>query len=147
MGYRKANIKLAKAFLKRAEGDLRSAKILLDAGEFPDSIYHSQQCSEKAIKALLVMENKFVRQHIVSGIFKEVIENFAEKWKEKLIEILPDIESLEIHWILPRYPEPFGEEIWNPEEEYSEKDAKEAFAKAERILKILKAFLKENYKI
>ncbi|KAA0014074.1 MAG: HEPN domain-containing protein, partial [Thermoplasmata archaeon] len=40
-----------------------------------------------------------------------------------------------------RYPFISEEEIWNPLEEYEEKDAKEALKKAKEILKIVKKFL------
>jgi HEPN domain-containing protein len=48
------------AFLLRAKADLKSAKDLLEADDFPDAALHAQQCAEKAIKALLVVENRRV---------------------------------------------------------------------------------------
>jgi len=114
MGDSEADIKLAKAFARRAELDLKSAKVLLDAGIYADSVYHAQQSVEKIVKALLILENKFVRTHFVSSIFERVIRKFEEKWRKRLEELIPIIVRLEENWVLPRYPEPFGEEIWDP---------------------------------
>jgi HEPN domain-containing protein len=134
--------KLAKAFLLRAKADLKSAKDLLEADDFPDATLHAQQCVEKAIKALLVIENRFVSRHIVSDIFSEVMEELK---LEELENVLDYCRELERHWIRHRYPFPEMGDIWNPLEEYKEEDANEAIEKAEFVFERLKALIEERY--
>ena len=141
------NIKYAKLFIKRAEEDLEVSKVLLKTNHYPDSVYHSQQCVEKAVKAILILNGVIFRRHIVSGVFRNVIYemNIEDSWKEKLLNLIPKIESLEEHWVLPRYPEPYFGELWNPLEEYTKEDAEECLKDAEKVLKVIKEFLKEKY--
>ncbi|EHP88517.1 HEPN domain-containing protein [Methanotorris formicicus] len=147
MGDSEFNIKYAKLFIKRAEEDLEVANVLLKTNHYPDSIYHSQQCAEKAVKSILILNNVIVRRHIVSGIFRDVIYriDIEESWKEKLLYLIPKIESLEEHWVMPRYPEPYFGEFWNPLDEYTKEDAEECIKNAEEVLKVVKGFLKEKY--
>jgi HEPN domain-containing protein len=140
------NLEYAKLFIKRAEMDLKSAKVLLDNDIYPDSIYHSQQCIEKAVKAVLVLNDMVIRKHIVSAIFKKVVRKLSDEvWKEKLLNLISKIEKLEEHWVLPRYPEPIGDEIWNPLDNYTKEDAEECLKDAEEVLNVIKEFLKEKY--
>ena len=136
------NIKYAKLFIKRAEEDLEVSKVLLKTNHYPDSVYHSQQCVEKAVKAVLILNGVIFRRHNVSGVFRNVIYemNIEDSWKEKLLNLIPKIESLEEHWVLPRYPEPYFGELWNPLEEYTKEDA-------ENVLKVIKEFLKDKYNL
>ncbi len=147
MGDSGFNLEYAKLFIKRAEMDLKSAKILLDNDIYPDSIYHSQQCAEKAVKAVLVLNNVIIRKHVVSGVFMNIIYemNIENSWKDRLLNLIPKIESLEEHWVMPRYPEPYFGGLWNPLEEYTKKDAEECLKDAEDVLKVIKEFLKKKY--
>ena len=45
-------------WLFKAEHDLESAKGLFNLGLFDTAIYHTQQCSEKVLKAYLVFKNQ-----------------------------------------------------------------------------------------
>ena len=109
------DINLIKAFANKSRNDLKSAELLLDSGNYADAAYHAQQCSKKIIKCVLIIGNKFARTHLVSGILEGVIEGVNdEKWVTALKELIPDVIELEEHWILPRYPEPSGEDIWDP---------------------------------
>ncbi|OQX22107.1 MAG: hypothetical protein BWK75_01580 [Candidatus Altiarchaeales archaeon A3] len=75
------DINLIKAFANKSRNDLKSAELLHDSGNYADAAYHAQQCSEKIIKCVLIMGNKFARTHFVSGILGSVIEDVKdEKW-------------------------------------------------------------------
>jgi len=147
MENRRFNIKYAKLFIKRAKEDLEVAKVLLETNHYPDAVYHSQQCAEKAIKAILVLNNVVIRRHIVSGVFRNIIYGMKieESWRGKLLHLIPKIESLEEHWVMPRYPEPYFGEFWNPLDEYTKEDAEECLKNAEEVLEVVKDFLKEEY--
>lgn len=49
-----------KEWLQKADEDLKSAKILLENNIIQTSLYHSQQCAEKTVKAILVKFNQIV---------------------------------------------------------------------------------------
>jgi len=61
--------------------------------------------------------------------------------------LVPDLVDLEEHWILPRCPEPYGDDIWNPIDYYTEDVAKGAINKAEKVLNIITKFIREYYNI
>ena len=86
-----------------------------------------------------------IKTHYVSRLLIEILDEFDEYWKEKFNNLLPTISELEKHWVLPRYPEPMGEEIWNPLDNYTKEDAEECLKDAEKVLKVIKEFLKEKY--
>ena len=142
------DINLAKAFVQRAKADMRSAEALLNSGSYADSAYHAQQCAEKMVKSLLILENQFLRTHIVSGPLEDIIDNIDDKeWKINIQDIVPLLEDLERHWNLPRYPEIDKGEIWNPVEEYKPEDARDAIEKAKLVLETLTKFIEEYYHI
>lgn len=147
MENRSTNLKLAEAFAEKAKSDLHSARSLLKSGDYADSAYHSQQCAEKIVKAVLILSNKFVRTHIVSALFREVIENLETKYKNELKELIPKIEELEEHGVLSRYPEPRGEEVWDPTKEYTAETAADAMEKSELVFRTVSNFLREEYTI
>lgn len=134
-------IKLAGLFYKRSKVDLGVAEELLKSEYWSDSAYHSQQAGEKAVKAILALQDVIVRDHILSGTFGRLINN-------RDIEIR--LKSLERHWIKPRYPLPPrtpDEDFWDPTESYSKEIAKDALEKAKFILNWAENYAKERYNI
>ncbi|MFQ6052459.1 MAG: HEPN domain-containing protein [Candidatus Hydrothermarchaeota archaeon] len=121
MGPSEDDIGLAKVFVRRANADLDSAIILLEHGNYADSVYHSQQSAEKMVKSILILENLFVRDHLVSSVFAEIVSR-----EKKLNRVLEYLEDLEKHWIRTRYPFLSKGKIWDPLEEYERKDAEDA---------------------
>ena len=140
-------VNLSKFFLSMAGEDLEVAKILLETNHHSGSVFHSQQCIEKAIKSVLILFGVFIKTHYVSTLLVRNLDNFDEYWKGRFESLLPIIRELERHWALPRYPEPMGEEVWNPLEKYTKEDAEECLKNAEEVLKVVKEFLKEKYNL
>ena len=136
MGNSKAN--LADKFIKRAEKDLRSAKVLRDEDCFEDACYHAQQCGEKAIKAHLILKGSFATTHTPSPTFLREIQDAPGRWKDELLKVQEKMEELEGYWIKTRYPD----EEWR---EYDREETDEAIEKAEFILDRIKKFLEEKY--
>jgi HEPN domain-containing protein len=54
------NEDIAKAFLREAQSDLNSARVLLSAGEYARCIAHAQQTVEKTLKAVLAARGTIV---------------------------------------------------------------------------------------
>lgn len=91
----------AKIWLDYAEKDIKAAYALLNSGEFfPRQIcFDAQQAAEKAIKAILVLENvKFPKSHDLDYL-RDLI---PESWKIK--ETFPDLAELTIWAVESRYP-------------------------------------------
>lgn len=132
----------AESWLKDAKRDLKAAKSLHEENLFEKAIYHSQQCVEKSVKAILICFGIFEKTHFVSITLKE--ETKKRKLKDKKIDELISIsESLEPHVSLSRYPGISKGEIWLPYEEYDDKTVKESLNNAGRAMKIAKEFVDE----
>ena len=109
--------------------------------KYADSALHSQQCGEKAIKSFLVIQNRFLTSHIVSGEFSRIIEEQNIPDGEHLLE---NVRHLERHWIKPRYPFlSMDGKIQDPLVIYTEKQASQAFLLSESILGWVKTTLAE----
>lgn len=83
-----------------AKTDLHAAYTLLDSGEFfPRQIcFLAQQCAEKAIKAILVLEEiNFPKKHDLDRL-RDLI---PDGWKFK--ELFPDLAELTIWAVESRY--------------------------------------------
>ncbi|OCL28605.1 hypothetical protein U472_00625 [Orenia metallireducens] len=95
-----------KAWLKKAEHDLKSAKTLNEADLLDTAIYHTQQTAEKALKAFIVYKTKsFSKTHdlrrlvmIAANIDKEFNQfmDYAEELTPYAVEFRYPTE-----WPLP----------------------------------------------
>ena len=97
--------KIFELWLKLAEEDLRSAEVLLQAELFNMVCFHSQQCVEKSLKALLARLDKPIpRIHDLIKLHQVTEEAFGSRIdlnKEGLI-LLNDVYSDS------RYPKDIG---------------------------------------
>ena len=130
-------------WMKRAEEDLRVARILLENSAFADSVYHAQQAAEKAAKALLMLMNVEVMEHKVGGIFYDSV---AIHYPE-LEEVSDAIVRLEKHWVKPRYPIKTSRGIFDPLKYYNRDIAKKAIKDAEFVVKRIKEFIEKEFGI
>lgn len=146
MGDRKAGLEDrksgAEAFIRKAEQDLRSSKNDLEDGIYSNSCYNAEQTSEKAIKAILILEEKFSEVHKVANILKKLIKEKSWNKNEKLIKAARELEK---YWNIPRYPDPYRPEDWNPVEDITEEEAENAVEKASFVLSSAKSIIKERY--
>jgi HEPN domain-containing protein len=91
----------AKVWINHSESDLRAAVTLLKSEEFfPLQIcFLSQQCAEKAVKAILIFEEvNFPKIHDLDRL-RDLI---PKGWKVK--EQFPDLAALTIWAVESRYP-------------------------------------------
>lgn len=122
-------------WLKKAESDLKTAKILFDSKEvITESVcFHCQQAVEKYLKAFLVFNKKeFRKTHIIAELLKLSIDldNDFNKLKEL------NIQSLTIYAVEVRYPDDF----YIP----SLEEAQEALSLAEKTKEFVIKKLKEK---
>lgn len=92
-----------KEWLKFAESDFKSAKVLLNSNEavIGPALYHTQQCAEKALKAYLI----FKKQPIDKTHDLTVLLNNCSKFDNEFDSLLNDIINLNPFSIKTRYPD------------------------------------------
>lgn len=114
-------------WIKMAEDNLTTAKILYENERFRDAAYYSQQVAEKALKAVQVSKfHKFDKIH-------DLLE-LSERIKAPK-EVAECAKKLTRYYIDTRYPLP-------EERNIDEKDAEYAINLCEEVLKWAKVILK-----
>lgn len=132
-----SNKDFAFAMIKDGERDFKIGETLIKENYFDKAVYHFQQSTEKAIKAVLICSGEFKKTHFVGEVLIDLLKKCAieEKWVKKLNEIASISLEVEPEVTWSRYPGINQGQLWIPYEEYTEKDAIEVKEKAEKILK------------
>ena len=138
------NLEFSRLMYLRAKGDLETAQILFDNGQWADCVYHSQQCVEKIIKVVLILENKFVEEHIVCEFFEDTLKEKG-LMDDEMKKLIAKIKSLEEHWVKPRYPFIAEMEVWNPMNQYTKEMAEKGIQDAKEVFDKIYELLKKNY--
>jgi HEPN domain-containing protein len=135
------------AFWKTSEKDLERAQDALKEEYYSYAVFHSQQCVEKIVKALLEMEEIFVRDHDVSDMFTTYVlkKEEDEEVKRNLYAVLDILYWFKGAWTLSRYPVMERGVVVSPLEQYDKKDAQYAVEKAEFAFNIVSEILKDRY--
>jgi HEPN domain-containing protein len=141
MGHKKRELEdFAIALKKEAEKELERAKERFKNKDYPDAVFHSQQCVEKIVKSLLEMEGLIVRKHKVKDIFDRITKlkevSRAIYWFEK-----------DRKWVKTRYPTKIGKRVYLPEEIFTKEIAQDALKKANFVFKKICEILREKYKV
>ena len=139
----------AVAFWKTSKQDLERAEDALKERYYPYAVFHSQQCIEKIIKAMLEMEEVFVRDHDVSDMFTTYIikKEDDEEIKENFYEILDVLGWFRGAWALSRYPVIDKGKVVSPFEQYDREDAQYAVEKAKFVFEFMSLILKDRYEL
>ena len=127
------NLSDAKVWIDYSESDLRAAHTLLQSKEFfPLQIcFFSQQCAEKAIKAILVFEEvNFPKIHDLDRL-RDLV---PKGWKVK--EQFPDLAELTIWAVESRYPGDIPDIV--------EQEARETLSLAEAVFDSVSTQLEER---
>lgn len=114
---------------------LKTAKILHNVGRYNVAAYYSHQAAEKSAKALLYLVNEAPWGHSV----RILLEEFADKKKLTINELLPYARELDRHYVPSRYPNahPAG----TPHEAYDETTFQKAVEAAERLIGFARRFI------
>jgi HEPN domain-containing protein len=118
-------------WLVQAESDCRKAFNDLRTEDWDSAAFWSQQCAEKALKALLLSSGKVYRGHDLLDIARVVREELGLD----LSLLLDDLRELTIHYTVARYPNAANA---IPSELYSESKARELVERAKRVLEWVK---------
>lgn len=111
----------------QAESDLRKAFNDLKTGDWDSAAFWSQQCAEKALKALLLSKGKVHRGHDLLDIARVIREDLGLN----ISSLLDDLRELTIHYTVARYPNAANA---IPSELYSEVKARDLIERAKRVL-------------
>lgn len=128
-------INVVKAWLKKAENDLRTAEFIMKMDEPPyDTVcFHAQQCAEKYIKGFLTLhEIDFPKTHSIEDLVL-LCKDIAPSLETEI----GDIEVLSIYAVETRYPSEMDYEI--PEEK-----AIEAIEIAKKVKSVILKYLESK---
>jgi HEPN domain-containing protein len=135
---------VARAFVKEARVDLRSARLLSDGGEHSRAVAACQQAVEKAVKAALALKGIIVLDHQVAD---RLVAAFPRM--KNVRPIARKVKALEWEGTKTRYPL-FGRvdlPIWMPSDSYNEGDANEAIADADWVIQEIVTFIEQEYRL
>jgi HEPN domain-containing protein len=130
----------SKEWVRFAYDDLRSAQALLKEEIFNEVCFHSQQCAEKMLKGLLVIDGTVVpKTHRLIDLLAEAL-----KYHSLLERIREDCLILDQYYIPTRYPDAvIGSK---PTGLPSRKDAEEALQIAQTIFSTVQSILESKQK-
>ena len=138
-----SNRDFSRGMLKEAERDLKIVQVLARDGFYDKAVYHFQQATEKAVKAMLVAVGVFQKTHLVGATLRKVAEEsrISDRWRNPLLEAAGISEELEPEVSLSRYPGIIEGALWLPSEEYTAEDAGAAGTKATKVVEIAHGFV------
>lgn len=133
----KETIKVSKSWLKKAKEDLITAETLLDSPEeriefLTASIgFHSQQCVEKCLKAILTFNQKDFKKshdiHYLLNLSEDEIDSTSSKKIRENADMLNDFV------VNARYPGDY--------EDFNIDESKKAFQTAKTVFTIVKEII------
>ncbi|MCX6693893.1 MAG: HEPN domain-containing protein [Methanomicrobiales archaeon] len=131
------NRREAERWLVQAERDFVAGRNSASTGSYEWACFQAQQCSEKALKAVLIAQGR--RRVLIHSIFELVLE--AGKFAPSLLEVRKGTKKLDGAYFASRYPDSIAGEL-TPGEYYEEEDAEECLKIAESILVRTKAAIR-----
>lgn len=133
MNQKPETLEIIKAWIQKAENDLKNAKhtILIDDCPFDTVCFHAHQCVEKYIKALLISKTiSFPKSHDLTELLALLPDEIKECFSSD------EFAELNPYAVEARYPGP-----WEPLER---KDAIKAVELAEKIKSMIYHFIQKK---
>lgn len=130
------------AMLQDGQRDFTIGQKLVEEKFYDKAVYHFQQAVEKGIKSILITIGVFKKTHFVGEVLRVYVQKkkLPRKWEKDMLEAAKISEDIEPEVSLSRYPGIIDDSLWLPSREYEELDAKNAMAKAEKVLDIASKF-------
>ncbi|MHA1266525.1 MAG: HEPN domain-containing protein [Candidatus Helarchaeota archaeon] len=125
-------------WVKEADWDLETAKILNKQKRYNAAAFYAQQAAEKLLKAALMIRNESAWGHSI----RELLNQWGKISETDITDLLHSARELDRHYIPARYPNAHPNSA--PHEAYDEKISKTAIEHAEKIFDELKNEFKEN---
>jgi HEPN domain-containing protein len=126
---KKNEVKIAQEWFTKADHDFENAKIILKHHGYYDTVaFLLQQTIERYLKEYLLYHGwRLKKTHDLEELVTEAI-----KINMTFEKLLPDCQRISQYYIESRYP-------LEPPVEYSEKEIRDSFEVAERIIRKIKA--------
>ncbi|MEN2974603.1 MAG: HEPN domain-containing protein [Candidatus Caldarchaeales archaeon] len=133
----------AKSYLKEALRDLKRAERMFEAEDYAGSIFFSQQCVEKAVKAMLEVKGEYVYNHgpKLTSFF---LKTFQEDWRIEFDKILEALEKLQEYYTRSRYPFIINEKVVEPSQYVTREKAEKAIKLAEEAFRESRRYLEDE---
>lgn len=131
------NLHEAFKWLKKAEGDLKSAGNSVSTSDFNWACFQAQQSAEKALKSVLY--GRGYRKILTHSVF--VLIKKTGKSDESFLNLRKEGKVLDGYYMSTRYPDSIVSDL-TPSEYFEEEDAEECIRCAELILRKAKEVLK-----
>ncbi len=125
----------SRKYFLEARKDLKRAERAFEEGDYPESVFHSQQCVEKAVKALIEAKREYVFNHgpFLSSLFIRV---YRDEWMDYFDYVVDCLEWFIEYYTRSRYPFLLRSRVYSPEEFITRELAEEALTRARRVLDI-----------
>ena len=133
----------ARKFYAEAVKDLERARRALREGDYPEAVFHAQQCVEKAVKAMLEAKREYVYNHGpgLASVFARV---FQDEWRSEYEDVVDIVGWFTEYYARSRYPFLLRGRVVSPDEYIDREVAEEAIGKAVRVLRIAESYLREK---
>lgn len=132
--------KFARKYFDEALRDLTRAERALRFEDYPQAVFHAQQCVEKCVKALLEVKRRVVYNHgpELIGIFTEV---FEDEWVSEFDVVIEALEYLTEYYTRSRYPFLFRGEVLGPDDVVSKDVAMRGIELARKVVEVVRYYL------
>ncbi len=133
----------ARRFFREALRDLNRARRAFDEGDYPEVVFHVQQCVEKVIKAMIEARREYVCNHgpRLASIFVRV---FEKEWKDDYDYIVDSLMWLSEYYTRSRYPFLLRGRVISPDEFIDREIAEKALQIATKVINIAERYLKDK---
>jgi len=135
------------AFWKTSRDDLGRAEDAMQEKAFSYVVFHSQQCVEKVVKALLEMKQIFSKDHDISDLFVLYFlkPETDENQRKVMYDIFDSLEWFKGKWNASRYPFIKDGKVVTPSEDFTEIEASIALVRAKSVFQEITSLLKNIY--
>lgn len=133
----------ARKYYLEARRDLERSLKALRESDYPEAVFHAQQCVEKSVKALIEAKREYVYNHgpRLASLFVRV---FEDEWSSEFEEIVDIIGWFSEYYTRSRYPFMLRGRVVAPGEFIDEELASEAVEKARKVLDVAERYLREK---
>ena len=133
----------ARRYYREAAKDLGRAERAFREKDYPEAVFHAQQCVEKAVKAMIEAKREYVYNHDPK-LATEFMRVFESEWRSVFEDIVDIIGWFTEYYSRSRYPFMLKGKVVSPDEFIDEEVAREAIDKASRVLSIAESYLREK---
>ncbi|MBI5190210.1 MAG: HEPN domain-containing protein [Nitrospirae bacterium] len=135
---------IARAYLIEGDVDIKMARLAFINSFYSRSVFFSQQASEKAVKACLVMKEVFSSDHNITALFRALYESRIRDF-EQVQAAAVRLERYGAKARFPLYQRP-DLPIWVPSHSIKEAEAGECLEGGELVYNRLREYLEEAFR-